>query len=457
MSNAFKISILAMLLASSCSRALLSFEELETDVFVESRVKIAFSLGMDRGSVESLLSLKEDGKRIDAKIEWEKDNCFAQAIGGFKKGCKYTLSLQGDVYASDGRKYWLNVFKEFVHGEEGGAFTLDSFEERKNERGDVESLEFRFNKPVDAAMFEREFGLNPFIQTKKIFSEDLKRVEIIPGEKWKANEFYEWKIDNVFSQDGTKIFKECKGVFVGAKKEKAPKLLKVCPVLGDVFFEEKSLDDLLERQSIGFVFDCEINLESLERSVSFTPSAQGYWTKAGAGKYVFTPYKNYQIQKECLLCVDSMLEDVWGEKLGIERNFYFTLKNDYIKIQSASANGAPLDEEKLTEVPIEPEAPFCVKIVFSKFLDQKALLGIKSAIRLESAFPLSLENPKLDSIQIISAASIEFTYSNLKPALVGEDCVYKLCVKGGENFIFDAQNEYLKEDKCFYISARKKN
>ncbi|MBO4546025.1 MAG: hypothetical protein J5700_00455, partial [Treponema sp.] len=443
----------------------MSFEELETDVSLQEKdayygkecVKIDFSIAMQRPSVENLITLKEDGQRIDAKIEWSDRSCLVSAKGGFKKGCKYTLNVQGDAYASDGRKYDVNIYREFVFGSQADAFLLDKFEERKNDLGDVESLAFFFNKPIDASIFEREFSLSPYVETKKTYSTDFCLVEIFPSDKWKANTYYTWKIGSLFSQDGAKIFKEYHGSFLAAKKEKAPQLLTACPVVGDTFLESLSLNDLLENQSIGLVFDCAMNKDSVERGVCFEPSVQGFWRTVDEKRFVFTPYNNYQIQKEYRLCVSDSVEDAWGINFEGEKNIFFALKSDFIDIEKITVDTNEICAGAENQLEIADGSPLYIKIYFSKNLCQKSLLEIKNAVKLEGLFPLSVQNPRLNSILITSANCAEYCYSNLSAALDGQECLYKLTVKGGENFVFDAQGEYLKEDKCYYISLKKKN
>ncbi|MBR5964934.1 MAG: hypothetical protein IK015_02300 [Treponema sp.] len=465
MSNAFKTFAAAVILATFWSCAFMSFEELETDVsllekdayYSKESVKIDFSISMERTSVENLVSLKEDGQRIDAKIEWNNGSCILSAKGGFKKGRKYTLSVKGDAFASDGRKYEVNIYREFVFGSQADNFLLNKFEEQKNARGDVESLAFFFNKPVDAAIFEREFSLSPYVETKKTYSTDFCLVEIFPSDKWKANSYYTWKIGNAFSQDGAKIFKDYQGSFLAARKEKAPQLLTACPAVGDTFLESLSLNDLLENQCIGLVFDCAMNKDSVERGVCFEPSVQGFWRTVDEKRFVFTPYNNYQIQKKYRLCVSDSVEDAWGINFKGEKNIFFALKSDFIDIEKITVDTNEICAGAENQLEIDYGSPLYIKIYFSKNLCQKSLLEIKNAVKFECLFPMSALNPRLNSILTSSSNCAEFCYSNLSAALDGQECLYKLTVKGGENFIFDAQGEYLKEDKCYYISLKKKD
>ena len=465
MSNAFKFlpAIIFFLALGSC--AFVSFEELDAKISVQEKqthykneyVKIDFSFGMEKPSVENLISLKKDGQRLSTKIEWQDNSCLVKAAGSFKKGCKYELSLQGDVYANDGRKYSLNLYREFTFGGEDEAFNLIGVEEKKDLNGDIKSLVFLFNKAADAAYFEREFTLSPYVEAKKEWSKDFLSVEIWPKDKWKANVFYDWSLGNIFSQDGVKIFKDFKGSFLGAKKEKVPKLLKVCPAIGETFLESQKLDDLLESQAVGFVFDCEMNAESIERGIYFTPSVQGYWKSVDGRRFAFTPYNNYKSNEEYRIAITDAVEDKWGIKFSEEQNIFFKTKTDFIKIQSASFNTEELKKDVINQLKIDKDCPAYIRIVFSKNLSQKSLAEIKSAVKFEGVFPPSVQNPKMDSLNVISPNCLEISYSNISAAALEQECLYKLTVKGGEKFVYDGQNECLKEDECFYMDIREKN
>lgn len=464
MSNAFKVFLGSCIAAAALSCSLLSFEELETCVSLleeqtycaNERVKIDFSICMNKPSVESLISLKEDGQRVDTRIDWLGSSCLVQARGGFMKGKKYILNVQGAAYAQDGRAYKVNIYREFIFGSEADRFVLDQVKEKKDEHGNTECLSFTFNKAVDPATFEREFNVTPYIDLNKEFSKDFLTVKVFPKDKWKANFFYVWKMADIVSMDKTKIHKAYEGSFMGAKKEKPPELLKSCPVIGTTFLESESLENLLEKQSIGLIFDCEMNKESVKNGVRFSPATQGYWESDDLRRFVFTPYKNYLVGTKYRLTISDSVEDKWGIKVTDEKNIYFLQKTDFIKVAKLSFNTKEMEEGKENKIKAEENVPAYIKIDFTKALDERSLLEIKNAIKFEGVFPANIQSPRLCSITIINASSLELSYENIKAADPGQEFVYKIAIRGGENFIFNSIGEYLKEDKCYWIRIEKK-
>ena len=171
---------------------------------------------------------------------------------------------------------------------------------------------------------------------------------------------------------------------------------------------------------------------------------------------VFTPYKNYLVGTKYRLTISDSVEDKWGIKVTDEKNIYFLQKTDFIKVAKLSFNTKEMEEGKENKIKAEENVPAYIKIDFTKALDERSLLEIKNAIKFEGVFPANIQSPRLCSITIINASSLELSYENIKAADPGQEFVYKIAIRGGENFIFNSIGEYLKEDKCYWIRIEKK-
>ena len=472
MSKRFDFMAAALFLSLSFSCSLLSFEELQTNLSVAEKqnyyegdyVTIDFSMDMNKNIAENLISIKEDGKAQEKETIWRQQRFLSvRAAGGFKKGCKYNFTINGALLTSDGRSYEVQIDREFIFGNAEEVFLIESAEEPKeNARA---PLSLVFNKPINPASFERAFSLTPSIEAAKKYSADKRRVELAPKDKWSANIFYTWKVQDAFSADGVKICKDYSGSFMAMQKAASPKAICVCPVLeSGVFLEGAGLENLLERQSLGIIFDSEMNFESVKNGVNFTPQVEGFWNKIDEKRFVFSPAKNYKIQTEYLLEVSGAVEDANGIRVLQSQNYRFKTSQEYITLSAFCINKSAgsyesieLKKDCVNRVKIGKKSPLCVLLRFSKALDEKSIGRIKNAASLSTLFPLNASSPNLDEIQINESAFTEarldwsgFDFSNDE-----EEIIYKLKINGGSNFIFDKFEECLKEDECFYISIAK--
>lgn len=445
----------------SCS--VLSFEELETSVsagecqnyFDGERLLISFSIGVNQAQAETLFALKEEGAACEIDSIWNGKTCRVKARGGFKKGRKYSFCMKGSVLTSDGRTYTVDIFREFVYGTQADYFCAQTIEEPKKNGGQQNALTFTFNKAVDAAIFEREFNLSPSLEVKKNYSDDMSRVEIVPAEKWKANIFYTWRLGDVCAKDGAKICREYSGTFMAAEKNEAPKLLFVCPVLeSGLFLEQTSLDDLYERQGVGFVFDCEMDFESVRKGIYWAPFLDGYWEKVGAARFVFIPYESYKIGEKYSLTISDSVEDTLGLKLAQSVNLAFTAQSQFIDAK-VFLNGSPLVCGQVNAATAAQGCPIIFTLEFSKVLDKKSIAGFKNAVSLAPHFPLEISSPDLESVKALGGNAIQVEYGNFEFSEDGEEKIYVLKISGGENFIYDAYGEHFKEDACYYILLKK--
>lgn len=481
MSKKFKstralLGLCCLLALANASCAIFSFEELCASVsvgeaenfYAEEFVAINFSLPVNQALVENGLVVKEDGKSCEAEFSWNGNSCLVRAAGGYKKGFKYGLSLNGAVLTNDGRSYSVSIFREFIFGLESELFFAKTVEEPKANEGRGAPLAFVFNKPVDPAVFEREFSVSPSLELKKEFLDKNERVEIYPADKWKANTVYEWKLCGARSLDGAKLCKECSGSFMACRKEAAPKVLCVCPVSESGVFEQgEDLSFLCGKASLGIIFDSEMNFESLKKGAFWSPAVQGYWTKVDGSRFVWTPCENYKLQTEHSLVLSESIEDEFGLALGERRVASFTPRLDFIRLRafcpSKAGQGAggfenvELKKDELNWILLPEESSLIVTLDFSKPLDKKSVQAAKTSASLSPHFPASAKSANLDSIVADKGGGfqIQFEWSGFEFSEGLDERVYLLKAKGGENFFYGQFGEYLKEDECFYIAIKK--
>ena len=416
-------------------------------------IGVSFSANVNQAAAQSLISLKEDRKSAKAEILWGPRSCLVKADGGFKKGRRYELSISGEILLDDGRTYGVDLYRDFIYGKESENFFAVKIEEPEKNNFERQALAFCFNKPVNAAVFEREFSVSPSVAVKKKYSEDKKQVLVIPEKNWKSNVFYNWRLGGVESDGGFKALREYSGSFMALEKNESPKVILCCPVMDGTFMESQSLDQLWERQSVGFVFDSDMDFESLKKGTFFSPSVDGKWTKKDSKRFVFVPSENYKIGERHTITISESVEDVYGIKMKEQKNIFFTARSEWIDADFF-ANGSPLSGEGINWISLHEGTPLIVEIVFSKAPDIDSISKIKSAVSLERLFPLSTAAPNLASI-IPQSFKVQMEFDNYDFSILGEEKLYKLFIKGGAGFIHNSQGEYFKEDRCFTIAIKK--
>lgn len=465
MSKNFKALAAAAFSFFALSCSLVSFEGFTASVslgecqnyYDGELVTFCFSCGVNPAAAEALISLKEDGSVCEAEFFWFGKSCALKARGGFKKGRKYSLLLNGNVLTNDGRSYDAWIFREFIFGRKEELFLPLDVELPEKNNLQKSALVFLFNKPVDAAVFEREFNLSPGLETIKNYSSDKTRVEIKPASKWKANAHYVWRLGKTCALDGTKIFSDYTGSFIVVEKVEPPRLLRACPVLeSGAFAEGMDLTGFWERQAIGLVFDSDMDYESVKNGVSFLPYVDGYWSKKDERRFFFVPYQNYKLEEEYMLTVSDAVEDMAGLRLKDSVNISFKSQCSFITAK-VFLNGEALCADRLNKIKAAQNVPLIFTLEFSRSLSQKSVEGIKNAASLAAFFPTDSSAPNLESVKFFGQkpSSFALEYGGVDFSGGKDEKIYAFKISGGANFIYDDYGEYLKEDACFYFTVEK--
>ena len=473
----FFLAPLLFLIFASCK--LISFEEFNARISIlegqnyydKEFLELDFSPALEKKVAENFIALKEDGASCQTETLWSGNKCLIKAAGGFKKGFKYSFAFKGLVLTEDGRNYNVDIRREFIFGKESEMFFATEIQEPQKNSNENQGLTFKFNKEADKGVFERSLAISPAIDCKKIWSPDGKTVEVFPAEKWKANILYNWRLEKLLSQDGTKISKSYSGTFMAVEKSQAPKLLRACPAIDGIFYEKMDLNSLLERQALGIEFDSEMNFESLKNGIYWTPFVDGFWTQIDKKRFIFAPSQNYKAGTEFLMTISESVEDVFGIKIAESENIKFTPRTEFISLEVFCA-GAKKGENEIQKLRLEKGivnkieilegSPLIIIFEFSKALDKRAVASFKNAARMQRLFPLDAAQCNLDSIDwtadssLENCRSIQMEWSGFDFSTSEEEIIYELKVNGGENFIYNRFGEFLKEDECFYISLKER-
>jgi hypothetical protein len=356
----------------------------------------------------------------------------------------------------DGRYYNAGVDRSFHYGEKDGAFYLLSgtFED------DV--LNFIFAKPPAVTSFNENFSISPYMETDAIFSSDGKTVSVKPKTGWDINTIYTWTIKNMLSRGEYIMEQTYTGTFRGLFDGELPELLEMCPVTyedgGALWHRNTPLDgQLLEKQSIGFIFSKPMEEASVKSGISFYPNINGYILKRDEYKYIFVPEETYRLKEQYRIQIARAISDVSGLKLFEDKSYFFTAMNDYIKIIAVKFDdntyAMPADK-RINEYKIAANNNMRVTINFSSAIPAEHRSKAVDAVSLDVLFPLSTANPSLISIGWSDNGSkLSMTWEGLQASTAGIEQFYSLTISGGRNSVINGFGEYLEEDVCVLFKA----
>jgi hypothetical protein len=356
----------------------------------------------------------------------------------------------------DGRYYNAGVDRSFHYGEKDGAFYLLSgtFED------DV--LNFIFAKPPAVTSFNENFSISPYMETDAIFSSDGKTVSVKPKTGWDINTIYTWTIKNMLSRDEYIMEQTYTGTFRGLFDGELPELLEICPVTyedgGALWHRDTPLDgQLLEKQSIGFIFSKPMEEASVKSGITFYPNINGYILKEDEYRYIFVPEETYRIKEQYRIQVARTISDVSGLKLSEEGSYFFTVMNDYIKISAVkfddNTNAMPAGKT-ISEYDIASTGDLRVTIEFSSVISEEHRSKAVEAVSLDVLFPLSTANPSPVSIGWSDGGfKLIMTWEGLQASMYGVEQFYSLTISSGRDSVINGFGEYLEEDVCVLFKA----
>jgi hypothetical protein len=420
--------------------------------FFEDYLHLNFSVHPDTQAVEKLIHLSSSSGIINHDVRWEGSNLFIRPHTYWQKGALYTFTLTGSLRMADGRYYTVDIDRSFHYGNPNDIFYLVSrnFED--------ETLNFVFVKPPAIASFYENFTISPQIETDITFSPDGKTVTVKPKSGWNINTIYTWTIKNMLSRDDYIMERTYTDTFKGLFDVNLPELLELCPVIYKhntvtQWHNNTPIDgNLLEKQSIGFIFSKPMEESSVKNGVIFTPNINGYILKESDYKYIFVPEETYQLKKQYRIQASQTISDIFGLKLFEDKSYFFTTMNDYIKVNAIKFDdntySMPSDGT-ISDYTIAYNNRLSVNISFSSEIPAEHRSKAVSSVSLEILFPLSTANPALVSaVWSDNGSVLGMTWEGLEKSTDGIKQFYSLNIKGGKNGVINNYAEYLKDDVC---------
>lgn len=456
--------ITALLLQASCS--FFSFTEFyvsltpnkNTEYSEIKYITVQFSEEPNHLEAENIFMLKENSNAIGLDCTWSGNSCVIQPHTGWRKGYCYEFLIDGKICLYDGRTYSVHEKNHFIYGKQDNLLELENVTVS-------DSIILKFNKQIEQNSFLSDFTLSPYVSTTINFSSDKMTAIIKPKEKWPVNTLFTWTIDNVHSLDEYPLFKSYSGTFTSSVDIEQPEILLVCPAQENsdhsyTPISSRSLDTLCDAEPICILFSKEMDADSVEKAIQFTPSIDGYTVSDSndGKKFIFKPSESYSIGQVYELRVEKTAADLSGLPLNTDGCFYFTSANSFLSITSITTlSGTELLGTK-DFIQISSSSPDAISfsIQFSTKINGASKYQTQNAIGISSLFPVTAIQPSLSSARWNAENTIlTVEYENFSRSTNGGDTYYyELTCSGGKNGACNEQNQYLKEDcaVCFIVN-----
>lgn len=454
MSKSFNLTLTLLcfitLLPPLVSCSIINFEELNISsnidkdeiYFDKNCIKIIFSIPPSALLTEKIITLKEDDSKVDLDFKWNQSECEIKPQTGFKKNSVYNFKICGTLITEDNRNYEIDYSRIFTYGTENDRFCLTAYS-NPDETAQNKNLILTFNKPVDIPNFEDNFSISPYIKVSKTYSDDNKTITIIPEDNWTVNTYYTWLIKSIDSPEGYKTDKEYTRSFYYSHDYVLPQLVS------------SNLNDRKITDSLSFIFNKKINLESFENNFSISPYIKGYFTQ-NETTVTFHSLSNFEINKEYIIYLPSKICD--ENNLCLYSDIYktFTPVNQFLTISSISINEAQnisLSNESISEIDITNTDSFFIEIIFSSPIKKENLTSAEKAIQIEPFFPASTTYPKLTSASWNQERTkLNLTYSNISKTYNNQ--LYIITVSNSKTYFLTENEEYMEKDICIHFLTK---
>ncbi len=449
-----------LLLFESCE--VLSFEELETNISIpantafygQESVTLYFSCEMDRKKCEDLIQLKKSGSVIPVKFIWNGRNCIFSPEEGFIKGAEYSLNASGQALTADGRYYTMNITRSFIFGTESDIFFITGYEmPGSGDAGNAGALKIHFSKPADSPTFELNFSISPAVKTKKEYAPDMKSVTIIPEEKWDANVFYTWMLRNCYSKDGYLLNRSYTDSFRGNADSMQPAVTGIHPskeICGNTsVFKERTLNEIYLDEQIAIIFSKEMDFQSVQNGISFSPSLSGFFVRQNGNTFVFHPQNKLKISQEYIMKISDSVRDLNGIPLYEPAYLKFKAANDFLKIDGMYINDINriIPCKDIQSVKIQETDTIFLDLYFSTSIPPEKKTDVENGVFLENFFPADTSVPELVSIHWNSEGTCFTTrWNNITRSTEDESFFYRLKISGKASGIVNAESEYMEDD-----------
>ena len=432
-------------------------------------LSVSFDTSMDKLGTQKILTVQTSGTSVKGDLVWQGNELTFTPLEPWLPGVRYTLNLEGTLYARDGREERVSKHISFyaLHREAAPyviAFTPADGSSTGVKSEDGAFVSIVFSQPMETQSTIDAFYIDGVSERDFIWSSGDTVLEMFPKNNLNPWTVYRWNVSTkAKGKNGVPLGREASGRFVTDRDRILPEVKEVFPLIrGSVsaglwWIRTGSPieNGLGSQQAIGIEFNKPMD-ESVLRTIRFEPSIAGRTEMWKPDTVVFIPDRDPEPEKVYTLIVSADSKDTSGLKM--ERDFFlaFTADIPFLTVLSMDTGfGGIVPEQNgiYTAGATLPEGICTITIRFSHSFDPQARSAAVLALRLETFFPGTLKPISFRSARWWSADTVVLQWEGIERSTAGEKHYYRLVLPGGRGGISDGKGSYLKEDTLFYLET----
>ncbi|MDR0388707.1 MAG: Ig-like domain-containing protein [Spirochaetaceae bacterium] len=429
-------------------------------------VLVRFGTEMVQSEAEKLISISFREGPVSGDLGWDGNTLYFTPRSPWSAGLQYTLSLNGNAFAKDGRELRVSSYMPFYAEKTGALPFLRSFSPGDGisvgvnpEEGALLVLEF--SESMDRKSTEYAFTWDCPGDKDVLWYNDDRSLELRPKEKLNPWTAYHWSISTrAKSRDGIPLAGKYEGTFITNRDTLIPAVERCFPLAasGPAWVETGGNigDGLGSGGAIGVGFTKAMNRESMLRSLRFEPGLAGRTEQLDDRTIVFIPEQEWARETVYTLTVSRDTQDLSGLKLGEDHRVFFTPDLPYLDLRFiaidtyAPFTGADLADGNCLRVSLSDPLVLRLTLGFSLNLSGAAITAAFSRISLTPFFPPNLPAIALRSASLESEDALSLEWEGLAG---GAGHYYRLFIPGGKGGIHNGGGAFFREDRCIYIEV----
>jgi hypothetical protein len=437
-------------------------------------VSASFETEMEKDKVEKIFGVSANSNQVEGDIIWDLNTINFYPTEGWSPGIRYTLKLEGDIYAKDGRIDTACAIVSFYAVTNAPMPYLANY--YPADCGSVGvtpenggKLLLMFSKDMDRRSVEDALTIDGI--NNKLFNWiSDSELEVTSDKQLDAWKTYKWTLrETAKSSDGIPLNKTYSAVWTTDIDRILPQVKRIYPMAksdsgsGYSWLMTGALieNGLGHGHGIGVEFTKNMDAKSVLSSVHIEPALDGYIEILTPKLIIFIPKKDPETERVYTLTISGDTKDSYGLQINSDKTINFIADIPYLAISSIQLNnpsdiletGEIKNNALMTTKTTMAERDLYLEIIFSLPLTHESMAGIPSKIIIEPFFPNTLDPVALVEVDWTSESILSCLWYGILPGNKLEQHYYKLTIPGGQTGINNGSGSYLKESISILIGV----